>query len=106
MTVTDGANTYYVGGSLRPTFTFAKLISGSWVATDPTTIKLKFKTPAGVVTTYTYGVDAQVVRSGTGVYYFDLSFTTHGEWWYRAEGTGAVEEAFEKYLNVRNSQFD
>lgn len=106
MTVTEAANTYDVGDSIRPTFTFDKLISAVWVPTDPTTITVKYKNPAGTIATLVYGTDIQVVRSSAGVYYFDLTFTTHGQWWYRAVGTGAVETSIERYVNVRDSQFD
>lgn len=93
-------NTYEIGDKVRIKATFT--VSG--VKTDPTTITLKVKDPAGIVTSYTY-VGGTVTKSATGMYFRDVSITQSGEWFYRWEGTGAVETADEAYLVVEASEF-
>ena len=93
------ANNYHVNQTVRITGTFKV---GSAV-TDPTTVTLKIKTPAGVISSYTYAL-AEVTKSGTGVYYKDVSLTASGNWYNRWEGTGTVAAADEEYLTVLASQ--
>lgn len=47
--------------------------------TDPTTLTLKVRTPAGVVTPYLYPA-APTVRDSVGVYHADVELTTPGMW--------------------------
>jgi hypothetical protein len=95
--------TYDIGD--RPTYT-AVFRNVSDVATDPTVVRFKFQTPAGTSTTYTYGVDGEVVRTGTGTYTFQPpTFTTAGGHYVRAEGTGALVAATEQGFDVRRSAF-
>ena len=65
---------------------------------DPTAVNLSVKTPAGVVTTYVYGVDGEVVKSSTGVYYSDISLSEGGTWTYRWWSTGTRQAAEEEVL--------
>lgn len=92
---------YDVGDVVRCTGTFAT--SGTNV--DPSTVKFKFKTPAGTITTYTYGTDAQLVKSATGIYYVDVPAASSGGWAYRFESTGAGKAAAEGRFEVSHSQF-
>jgi hypothetical protein len=92
---------YDKGDKIRSTATFTNTAGAN---TDPTTIKFKFTTPAGVTTTYTYGVDAQVVKSATGIYYADTEVTA-GTWHCRWEGTGTVVAAVETSFLVQRSNF-
>lgn len=63
-------------------------------AGDPGALRLKIKSPAGVVTTYSYAA-AQITRDGTGAYHADVTLTAAGTWAYRWEtdppNGGAVE---------------
>lgn len=95
-------NAYDVGDLVRLTGTFT---DADGVATDPTAITIRIKTPARVETTYTYGVDAGVERDSTGVYHIDVDITQVGTWFYRWAGTGAVKAAQENVLTVRESAF-
>jgi hypothetical protein len=95
------ANIYDIGDVARVTMTFTV----DDVNTDPTTITLKVKDPTGNKTTYTYAL-AEVTRSAAGIYYKDISIDEAGQWYYRWEGTGAVETAEENYFMVRESEFD
>ena len=60
---------------------------------DPTTIQIKFKTPAGLTTTWTYGTDNQVVKDSVGVYRADVNVNSAGEWNVSVHGTGAAQGA-------------
>lgn len=95
-------NSYDKGDLVRVTGTFT---NASDAATDPTTVTCKVKTPAGVTTTYLYGTDAALVKDSTGVYHLDITASTSGQWWYRWEGTGAVEQADEDTFIIEPSAF-
>lgn len=60
---------------------------------DPTAVTFVFTTPAGVTTTYTYGVDSQLVKDSTGNYHVDLSASARGLWLYRWVSTGTGQAA-------------
>lgn len=98
---TRTTNTYNRGQEVRSTVTFA--VSG--VATDPTAVLFKTQDPSGNETTYTFGVDANVVKSSVGNYYADWTLDEEGRWYYRWEGTGTVIAAAEHALEVRDSEF-
>ena len=95
-------NLHDKGDLVRSTATFTNTAG---TATDPTTVVCKVRTPAGVVTTYTYGTDAALVKSATGVYYVDVSLTAVGQWWVRWEGTGTVQQAEEDTFLADESRF-
>ena len=86
-------NTYHLGTSVRLTGTFT---DSSGAAADPTAVSVIVRDPSGNETTYTYG--ATITRTGTGVYYQDVTTDEEGFWYYEWQGTGAVvatdEEAF------------
>lgn len=73
------------------------------VATDPTTVTFEFKTPAGTQTTYTYGVDAALVKISTGKYQVILTPSIAGIWTWRFAATGTIEAALEGEFTVDQS---
>jgi hypothetical protein len=73
--------------------------------TDPSTITFKVRRPNGIINTYVYGVGLEVTRVEAGVYSLDITCDQSGEFWYRAEGTGMVKDAFENYFIVDPSRF-
>jgi len=79
---------YNLGDRVRCTGTLATTAGTN---TDPTTAYFWFRTPAGVVTTYQYGVDAQLIKSATGIYYVDLDVDTAGIWYYGFYSTGTAK---------------
>ena len=93
-------NTYDKGDSvkLQATFTIDS------VNTDPTTIVLKVKNPAGTSIAYTY-LAAEITKSANGIYYKEISVTDDGMWYYRWEGTGNLLAASEHSFKVRSSEF-
>lgn len=90
------AGTYDRGDLVRLTGTFK---NASDALTNPTAVVLRIKDPAGTVTTPT------PTNTSTGVFDYDLSLNLEGTWTYRFEGTGAVQQAEEDTLFVRNSVF-
>jgi hypothetical protein len=96
-----GTREWDIGDVMRTTAKFK--VSG--VLTDPTTLQFKFKTPAGVSTTYTYGTSVQVVKDETGVYHVDLPLSEDGDWKYRWVSTGTAAGAAERRVYVKSSEF-
>lgn len=94
-------NAYDIGDLVRCTGTFAS--SGSNV--NPSAVMFKVKTPAGTVTTYTYGTDAALVRDSTGVYHVDVDAATAGDYVYRFWSTGTGQAAAEGQFWVRPTLF-
>jgi hypothetical protein len=75
-------------------------VSGSFtnpagMATDPTTISVRWRHHRGTETTWVYGTDTQVVRDSAGVFHADIPITVSGLYYYKFEGTGAVQAAEE-----------
>ena len=92
---------HVVGNSVDPTALFK--VDGT--ATDPTTVTLRIKTPAGDESVLIYGTDDEVERVSAGSYRSHVSLTTPGRWVFRWEGTGACEAAAESILDVTASKF-
>jgi hypothetical protein len=70
------------------------------VAQDPAAVYVQIKTPAGTVTSYQYGVDADVVKAGTGSYYINVDADEVGLWDYRWYSTGSGQAADEGQFRV------
>lgn len=59
------------------------------VAVDPTAVFVLVDSPDDAVVSYQYGVDAEIVKSDTGVYYIDIDTSGDpGTWSYRWYSTG------------------
>lgn len=72
-------------------------------AADPGALRLRVRDPSGTTTTYTYGTDAEVVRSGAGTYRADLSLSIAGTWAYRWESDAPNPGAAEGSVTVERS---
>lgn len=96
------ANVYDKGDLVRCSASFT---TSAGAAVDPTVITFKFKTPGGTTTTYTYGVDAELVKDSVGNYHVDVSATASGTWFYRFEGTGDAQAADEASILIEKSEF-
>lgn len=96
-------NTYDVGDSVRCKTNSFVDIDG--LPVDPETVVFKVKDSAGIVTSYTYGVDGALIKASTGVYYVDVPVTASGTWSYRFAGTGIGQAAAESQFDVRQSYF-
>ncbi len=95
-------NSYHVGDKVRCTGTFE---TAAGTDTDPSAVYCRVKTPSGTTTTYTYGVDAALVKSATGIYYVDVSITEAGTWHYRFYSTGTGQAAGEESFVAKDSFF-
>lgn len=95
-------NIYDRGDLVRCTGT---LTNSAGTAIDPTGLTVMVRTPAGATTTFTYGTDAEVVRSSIGIYYIDVSVTQEGDWAYRFASTGTGQAAAEGRFRIRGSFF-
>ena len=93
-------NTYDKGDGIRLQATFTV----SSVNTDPTTITMRVKDADNVVTVYTHAL-VEITNPAVGIYYKDIEVTNDGVWYYRFEGTGAVQAAGEYSFIVRTSEF-
>lgn len=68
------------GTTVRIKGTFKDKDTG--LATDPGDVHLYYKDPDGIETTEEYN-PGDIVKDGTGVYYFDLLVSKEGSWVYR-----------------------
>ncbi len=88
-----------VGDQVRATGKFT--IQASGVLTDPDTVTVKYKNPAGTTTTKVHGVDNEVVKSAVGIYYIDIDANDKGRWQVRWISTGAGAAAEPDQFGVR-----
>ncbi|HUY68594.1 MAG TPA: hypothetical protein VMV79_04770 [Alphaproteobacteria bacterium] len=91
-------NFYDCGDVVRLSADFSDI--GGTLA-DPSAITLRVKQPDATVAVYTYPSD--VMRDGAGAYHYDLSISEPGDWYYRFEGSGAVQAASESLFHVYKS---
>lgn len=81
---------YSVGDSVRITGTWT---NAAGTAVDPAGVFAAYRDPSGNTTTLTYGVDAELVKDSTGVYYVDVDADEAGWWHYRFYSTGEGKAA-------------
>lgn len=86
---------YALGNLIRVSAAFS--VGG--VDTDPATIVLEVKSPAGTITT------PAPIRDAAGKYHADINANEHGTWWYRWEGTGAAQATAERRFTIEHSEF-
>jgi len=91
------------GDTVRCTGTFT---DSDGTAADPTAVLFQFKDPSGNAATYTYGTDAELVKSGIGVYYVDVDADEAGTWVYRFYATGTGKSAAQSTFGIKKSEFD
>ena len=75
--------------------------------TDPATVALDLKSPAGIETTYVYLTDSELQKTDAGDYTCDVTPDEAGRWVYRwrTTGTGTTLREFGDFL-VQYSPFD
>jgi hypothetical protein len=95
-----GTYSYNVGDLVRLQATFKDLAS---VLADPTTVVLKVKNPAGTTTTYNY--PGTIIRSSTGVFYYDYLVGASGTHYFNFAGAGAYTAVDESSFEVVATQF-
>lgn len=95
-------NQYDVHDLVRVSAVFRSLAG---VATDPTTVVVKYVAPGGSPVTKTYGSDLEVVKDSTGCYHLDIDVTAEGTWTYRFNGSGALQAAGEQTFFAKDTVF-
>lgn len=95
-------NIHDLGDVVRVSATFTDVDTEGTV--DPDVIKLSIRTPAGVVTTYTFGVGAYIIKQAVGEYNAVIDANQSGFWFYRWWSTGFGQAAKEKTFKVRTAQ--
>ena len=94
------ANHYGVNTLVRVHATF---VDRTGAVTDPTVIIAKHQDPLGAEVSKTY--PDTIVKLSTGRYYLDIDANAAGTWYYRWEGTGAVEVGGERTFIVDATVF-
>lgn len=77
---------YYIGDTATNQASFYK----NGAVTDPTAVTYKIYQDGILLASYTYGVDAQLVKSSPGIYYVDWPVAATGLYWWVMTGTGLV----------------
>ena len=85
-------------------------VIGTWtdaddVAVDPAAVFFQIKDPGRNVTSYEYGVDAEVVKSDSGIYYVDVDGDKARKWFVRLYSTGSGKAAEESDFDIVKSEF-
>ncbi len=93
---------YQLGQEVRITANFINVYG---VDTDPDAVYFSYINPDGDSVTHEYGDGDEVVKSGDGVYYFDLPLDKVGTWHYRVYSTGEGAASFETNIIVQPSNF-
>jgi hypothetical protein len=96
------SNEYYPGQEVRISASFSNLAN---VATDPSSVTIKVKSPSESVETFVYGTDSELAKDGTGLYHLNYTPDIHGVWFYRVESTGPATAAKEGTFVVKESAF-
>ena len=90
-------NAYVRGQQVRVAVAIS---NAAGAASDPAGLAVKLRTPAGAISTKTYGADAEVVRDAAGAYHLDVDAAAEGDWHYRWEGSGSNRGAGEGQFRV------
>lgn len=90
---------YDRGDVVRTQATFTDPFNGD-AAIDPSTVYLSVRPSHGQTTTYTYGVDSEVVKDGVGIYHADIDVDTAGDWHFRWWSTGSGKASEESRVVV------
>jgi hypothetical protein len=79
-------NFYDPGDSVKVAFT---VLNNSGVATDPNTLRLRYRKADGTWVSKVYGTDVEVVKASTGNYYIIVyvpnAADSSGDWYYEGE---------------------
>lgn len=93
-------NTYDNGASIKVSAAFTNPDAGD-APIDPTAVFVSYTDPSGNETIWTYGVDAELVRTGTGTYEAVIDGDEAGFWHYRWYSTGTGQAAGQGIFYVR-----
>lgn len=99
-------NIYQYGDAVRCSTGTGGFTDSAGTAIDPMNVYFSVKNPVGITTTYTYGVDTQLVKDATGKYHVDVNANLVGAWFYRFYSDGTGQAADESSFRVAPSEFD
>jgi len=86
-----------IGDLIRVTASFT---DSAGALADPTAVAILARSPSGTE------LPLSVTNQSTGIYYAEHSIDEEDTWWFRAKGTGDIEDAAERMLHVRATAFD
>lgn len=98
--------TYDIGNKIRVTGTFTDPLNAD-APTDPATVYCSVRSPVGATVKYENGVDSEITKSSTGVYYIDVPLTRNGLWyirWSALDANGKVASAEEVQIKCAKHQ--
>lgn len=85
---------YTKGQLIRCAVKFQTYILGVLTDVDPTNVYFKYKRPGASTITYTYNVDAALVKDSTGNYHVDVDTSlAHGKYYCKFYSTGTYQAA-------------
>lgn len=96
------ANNYDIGDIVRLSVEF-KDQAGAFV--DPGQVFVKIRDSLGVITSFQFNTNPEVIKDATGKYHIDQEATKEGVWFYRWEGKLTNKSASEASFTVLDSQF-
>ena len=67
---------------------------------DPDTVIFEQQAPDGVIVSYTYLTDVELIKDGTGQYHVVMMLDQAGRWWKRWEGVGSAAGTTQSSLDV------
>lgn len=71
---------------------------------DPAGLVVRVKSNSGTDDTYTYGTDAELIRSDVGSYYIDIVTDDSGDWFVNMKSTTPTDVE-EQWFKVEESVF-
>lgn len=89
-----------VGQAIQITASFTNVND---VLADPSALRLRVRSPAGVITSYVYGAAAELVKDSVGKYHANIAMTEPGNWTYRWEADAPNAGAAEGKITVKKS---
>jgi hypothetical protein len=87
-------NSYPIGQMFRVSWSF----TSNGTPYDPPSVRIKQIFNNGASTTFTYGVDGQVVKDSVGNYHMDAIGTAAGTFTFRTEGNTPTDKAVPDYV--------
>jgi hypothetical protein len=98
------SNPFTIGEIIHCSAEFRAYVNSVLTYVDPDNIFFKFRRPGLDTVMYTYGVDAELVRSEEGKYYVDLDAVVHGTWYFKFYSTGANQAAKQGEFDVEKDR--
>ena len=91
------ANGFILGDAIRITAAFS--VDGT--PTDPTTLAIQLRDPAGALIDYVFGEDVEIVRESAGTFHLDLIPSLIGLHRYIVTGTGDAQKIGRSAFRVK-----